>query len=138
LGSILGLLSVVARDAGWAGAEGVLLTLALVNLGVTLFNLVPGLPLDGGRLLRAGIWRATGDFAKATRVAAAGGKILAVVLAVGGTALALTGTPQALWYVPMGVFVWTLARTAGRVRSPRNTVALALDPREGQPARPGP
>jgi Zn-dependent protease len=138
LGSILGLLSVVARDAGWAGAEGVLLTLALVNLGVTLFNLVPGLPLDGGRLLRAGIWRATGDFVKATRVAAAGGKILAVVLAVSGTALALTGTPQALWYLPMGIFLWTLARAAGRVRSPRSTVALALDPREGQPAQPGP
>lgn len=138
LGSVFGLLSVVARDAGWAGAEGVLLTLALVNLGVTVFNLVPGLPLDGGRLLRAGIWRATGDFAKATRVAAAGGKILAVVLAVSGAALAITGTPQALWYLPMGVFLWTLARAAGRVRAPREAVPLALNGREGQPAQPAP
>ena len=137
LGSIFGMLSVVAGNAGWAGAEGVLLTLALVNLGVTLFNLVPGLPLDGGRLLRAGIWRTTGDFIRATRVAAAGGKILAVILAVSGTALGLTGTPQALWYVPMGVFLWTLARAAGRAGAPRQSVALALDRREGQPAQPG-
>jgi Zn-dependent protease len=138
IGSVFGLLSLLARDAGWAGAEGVLLTLALVNLGVTLFNLVPGLPLDGGRLLRAGIWRATGDFARATRVAAAGGQILAVVLAAGGTTLALTGTPQALWYVPMGVFVWTLARGAGRVRAPGETAALAFDRRDGHPSQPGP
>ena len=57
-----------------------LFTLALVNLGVAVFNLVPGLPLDGGRILRAAIWRGTGSFSRATRVAAAGGGVVSASL----------------------------------------------------------
>ena len=72
LGSSFALAANVAERLGWSGAEAVLVTLALVNLGVAVFNLVPGLPLDGGRILRAAIWRCTGNFSRATRVAAAG------------------------------------------------------------------
>ncbi len=74
LAAFLALLAMGASGLDRAGAEGVLYTLAAVNLGVALFNLIPGLPLDGGRLLRAGIWRWTGDFARATRIAALGGR----------------------------------------------------------------
>ena len=118
--------------------EGVLGTLALVNLGVALFNLVPGLPLDGGRLLRAGLWRLTGSYTRATRIASAGGAIVAVALVALGLGLALWGEELAgLWYVPMGMFLWFLARSAGRRPRPvEDPGALAWGDREGQAPQP--
>jgi len=114
--------------------EGIVGTLALVNLGVALFNLVPGLPLDGGRLLRAGLWRLTGSYARATRFASAGGVVVAVGLVALGIGLATVGGQLAgLWYVPMGVFLLVLARSAGRRPRPsQDQGALALGDREGQ------
>jgi Zn-dependent protease len=61
IGGLFGLASAGAASIGWGAGQGVCTTLAVVNLGVAAFNLVPGLPLDGGRLLRAGIWRLTGS-----------------------------------------------------------------------------
>jgi Zn-dependent protease len=136
LASLFGLVAVAGNDHGWRGVEALFGTLALVNLGVTLFNLVPGLPLDGGRLLRAGLWRLTGDRLRATRIAAGGGRVVAVALAVLGGILALSGDPAGLWYVPMGAFLWVLARSSARaVPAPRAALAL---PREGEAPEPGP
>lgn len=120
--------------------EGVLGTLALVNLGVALFNLVPGLPLDGGRLLRAGLWRLTGSHARATRIAAGAGVAVAFGLVAVGVAIATWGRePAGLWYVPMGVFLWFLARSSRRRRPPpHDATGLALGDREGQAAQPRP
>ena len=53
--------------------------LALTNGGLAVFNLLPGLPLDGGGVLRAAVWRLTGDRQRATVVAAQSGRVLAVV-----------------------------------------------------------
>lgn len=132
-----------ALGTTWAGGapvvEGVLGTLALVNLGVAVFNLVPGLPLDGGRLLRAGLWRMTGSYTRATRIAAVGGQVVAVLLVALGLGLAVWGgEPAGLWYVPMGGFLWLLARSAGRRRSPSGAGGLALEGREGQAPQPRP
>jgi Zn-dependent protease len=137
IGSLAGLLATAAGAMGWAGAEGVLFTLAVVNLGVAVFNLIPGLPLDGGRILRAGLWRATGSFETATRVAAGGGRVLAVVLVALGIVSAVAGDTIGLWYVPMGAFLWLLARSACSARAPGATAALALDRREDHVAHPG-
>jgi Zn-dependent protease len=68
------------------------------NLLVTAVNLLPGLPLDGGRVLRAVLWRATGDAAAATRVAHRAGRLVAgalVVLAVVASASGDAGV--AVW-----------------------------------------
>lgn len=56
--------------------------LAVANLVVGALNLVPGLPLDGGRVLRAAVWKVGGDPLRATVVAAWGGRVVAV-LAIG-------------------------------------------------------
>lgn len=137
LGAAFALATIVAEDT--PALEGVLGTLALVNLGVALFNLVPGLPLDGGRLLRAGLWRLTGSYALATRVAAGGGAVVAVILVAFGIWLVVWGDEIAgLWYVPLGGFLWLLARAAGRRGPPLHDGALALGDREGQAAQPRP
>jgi len=54
--------------------------LALTNGMLALFNLLPGFPLDGGRVFRAMVWGATKDFAKSTRVAAASGRLIAFIM----------------------------------------------------------
>jgi Zn-dependent protease len=58
--------------------------LALTNLALALFNLLPGFPLDGGRIFRAIVWGVTKDFSRATRMAGASGKLIAyAMIAVG-------------------------------------------------------
>lgn len=133
LGSLFALVSSWMNAIGWTWAEAITLTLAAVNLGVALFNLVPGLPLDGGRILRAAVWRRTGSFERATSIAARGGSIVAVTLIAFGVVFALTGQPAGLWYVPMGVFIWFLARASRRAAAPDPGGALALA-REGEAA----
>ena len=121
------------RLAGWAGGREVALALAAVNLGVAAFNLVPGLPLDGGRLLRAALWRRSGSFVRATRVASLGGVAVATLLLVVGLTIAVRGDAIGLWYLPMGVFIWFLARASSRASPPAEGRALALT-REGEAA----
>jgi len=132
-----GSLAFATDHLGWEGATGVFVALATINAGLAIFNLIPGLPLDGGRLLRAGIWRITGDFRKATRAASVGGRLLALALVGGGLFFASRGDVWGLWYVFIGTFVWTLAGRSARARAPAERPALALDG-EGQAPRSGP
>lgn len=78
------------------------------NLVVALFNLLPGLPLDGGRVLRAAIWAATRSRLGGTRVAAWAGRIIAILVALPG--LVVRGqnwtVATALFGVVLGAFIW--------------------------------
>lgn len=106
VGSLLG-----ASDAITAVAEYV----AFLNLMLALFNLLPGFPLDGGRLLRSAVWKATGSLAKATRVAAGGGTLLAYALMAYGLWQAFHGAYlDGLWLVFIGWFVRNAARSGYR------------------------
>lgn len=86
------------------------LILAYANFGLGIFNLVPGFPLDGGRVLRAGVWRLTGDPWKATRVAVMAGRVAGLLLILGG--LALTGTTGSIWPLWLALVGWFLLQTA--------------------------
>ncbi|HEY9242517.1 MAG TPA: site-2 protease family protein, partial [Streptosporangiaceae bacterium] len=95
------------------GLPGLLIQqLVWANLLVGLFNLLPGLPLDGGRMLRAGVWKLTGKPSAATVTAAWAGRLLAVaVLVLPPTLLALAGDQvqifDVIWFGVIAAFMWT-------------------------------
>jgi len=80
-----------------------------VNFILAIFNLVPGFPLDGGRVLRATLWWATGSLERATRWAASGGRIFGWFLMLLGALEVLSGVFQGLWLILIG---WFLASAA--------------------------
>jgi Zn-dependent protease/CBS domain-containing protein len=96
--------------------------LGLVNLIMAGFNLLPGFPMDGGRLLLAGLWRVLGDRTRATRIAARVGQGLALlIVAYGLWSLLRDGDPWGLWPALIGWFLFqgasaTLAQADRRQR----------------------
>jgi Zn-dependent protease len=119
-----GIPEVLVRQLWWA------------NLIVGVFNLLPGLPLDGGRMLRAGVWKLAGNPGAGTLVAAWGGRVLAVLLVAGPIALALWSgqeidLAQLAWPLVLASFIWlgasqSLRAAKIRARFPQaNARALA-------------
>ena len=97
--------------------------LAFINVVLAVFNLLPGFPLDGGRLFRAGAWHFTKDLRKATRWATLGGKILGYVLvAVGLLQIFAGGLIGGIWLVFIGWFVRTAAEASFRQHVLRQTL----------------
>jgi Zn-dependent protease len=93
--------------------------LVLANVLVAAFNLLPGLPLDGGRMLRAGIWKVTGRPGSATLAAAWAGRGLAVLLVVVPFALyrgrlSVLESSFGIWLAIIAVFMWISAGQAIR------------------------
>lgn len=79
--------------------------LAEINLLLAIFNLAPGFPLDGGRVLRAAVWHASGDLERATNIAAKGGQVVAFSLIGLGVLLFFTGQLGGIWLMLVGWFL---------------------------------
>jgi Zn-dependent protease/CBS domain-containing protein len=88
--------------------------LGWLNLGLGVFNLLPGFPLDGGRVLRAIVWRATDNQDRATRVAAGAGRAFAIALIAVGLLFVFTGNLGGLWYAAIGWFLHQAATASGQ------------------------
>ncbi|MEM1310450.1 MAG: site-2 protease family protein [Cyanobacteria bacterium P01_D01_bin.71] len=97
-------------------AAVLLANVAQINLVLTVFNLIPGLPLDGGQVLKAAVWKATDSRIKGVRWAARTGQILGWT-AVGGGLLAYLAQPSLdlIWIVLIGGFAIRNASNYGRV-----------------------
>ena len=90
-----------------------LMWLGVINIGLALFNLIPGFPLDGGRVLRAVIWWATGDAARSTRIAARVGQFIAFAFIVFGIMRFFGGAGfGGLWLTFIGWFLLEAARAS--------------------------
>jgi Zn-dependent protease/CBS domain-containing protein len=89
----------------------ILYWLGTINLGLGLFNMLPGFPLDGGRVLRAVVWWLTGSMERATRIAARVGQVIAVIFIAFGIYQFFRGAGlSGLWIAFIG---WFLLQAAG-------------------------
>jgi Zn-dependent protease len=97
-----------------SAATAVLGYLLAINVIVLLFNLIPGLPLDGGRIARAIAWKITGDRNKATRFAAVLGRGAGYLMVAGGVLMLAVGFDliTAIWLAFIGVFLAQAAKSA--------------------------
>lgn len=97
--------------------ETLLVWLGPVNIIVGVFNMIPGFPLDGGRVLRAVVWKITGSLDRATRIAGAAGQTVGWFFVAIGAAMALglrvpifgSGLTSGLWLALIGLFLRSVA-----------------------------
>lgn len=105
----------VAAALTWTGATNVLLA---------VFNLLPGAPLDGGRILRSLVWMRSGDQARGDRVATGAGQVVGAALAGAGVAeLIFLGQTSGLWLMFIGWFLLWSAGAEARSRAVREAAA---------------
>jgi Zn-dependent protease/CBS domain-containing protein len=99
--------------------------LGFINLLLLAFNLLPALPLDGGRMLRAALWRWKGDLRSATRLAAAGGRVISYALIGLGIAMAilLGSILSGAWLVVIGWFLLQASAAESRAIMRRDPLA---------------
>lgn len=126
LGIVASILYFVSRDpfaTGWAAMlQGILFYIGLQNIALAIFNMLPGLPLDGGRVLQSVIWALTGNRRFAARFAGRAGQLLAVAMMVGAAFLifARQDLSSGLWLFLIASFILP-ASTAETKRASRGS-----------------
>ncbi|QQO24398.1 site-2 protease family protein [Bradyrhizobium diazoefficiens] len=123
---VLGTILLLVADAGdetlSPAAFGVLDYLGALNWILALFNLIPAFPLDGGRVLRAGLWGWMSDFGRATRIAAASGEFFGIAMILYGILEFITGNIiSGVWLSFIGLFLHGAAGAARRELALRRT-----------------
>ena len=112
--------------------QGILFYVGLQNIALAIFNMLPGLPLDGGRVLQSAVWGLTGNRGFATRFAGAAGKILAIAMI--GIAIFLIVSRQnlssGLWLTLIALFIFQASaaetKHADRGRTRRRTLGIPV------------
>jgi Zn-dependent protease len=98
---------------GYKPAAGVLFLIGSGNFLLAVFNLFPGYPLDGGRVLRAILWRRSGDIREATRMAGICGMLISAILIIFGVYMVVAPNFRSyfmgLWSVLVGLFLFDAA-----------------------------
>ncbi|MDP6825392.1 MAG: site-2 protease family protein [Dehalococcoidales bacterium] len=97
----------------------ILLWLAIINLALVAFNMIPGFPLDGGRVFRSLLWRVTGNYRRSTRIATQVGRAVGYAFIVGGILIVLLrpfglNWFSGLWFVFIGWFLEHAAASSYR------------------------
>jgi len=112
IGAICFLLQVPLRGSN-SPLEGILFYLAVTNILLGVFNLIPGFPLDGGRVLRSIVWRLTGNLRQATRVATLTGQVIAYLFILLGIWIFFVGDIlDGIWLGFIGWFLLSAAQSA--------------------------
>jgi Zn-dependent protease/CBS domain-containing protein len=116
LGFIFYALQTVVKAGGWSVAiSGVIGYLAFINWILAGFNLLPAFPLDGGRVLRAALWRWKRNIKWATRIASRIGSVFGIVLIIGGVFQLFSGNViGGIWWFMIGMFLQNAARMSYR------------------------
>lgn len=108
LAGVFGLVAYLTRSVDYITAPA--LWLAWLNLILGVFNLLPGFPLDGGRVLRALVWQFTGDERRAAQIALVSGQIVAFGIMGIGAFLVLGGNfANGIWFILIGWFMQNAA-----------------------------
>ena len=108
LGALFGIVATAATRLGLGATSETFGVVGWLNAGLAAFNLLPGAPLDGGRIVRAIAWRAIGDPYRASRIAAQAGRVLGALLAAAGLAEVVfspAGFGDGLWLAFIGWFL---------------------------------
>jgi Zn-dependent protease len=119
----LAFVGVAAATSFHPAVDGVFAWLGYINLLLLAFNLLPALPLDGGRVLRSALWRTRGDFAWATAIAANVGRVIAGLMIAAGLLTFFTqGAFGGVWLALIGWFVFGAAGSETRLVALRNAL----------------
>jgi Zn-dependent protease len=116
-GVFLGIFFVLRSATGEAAQFGAAISyyLGLINILLGVFNLIPGFPLDGGRVLRSLIWWRSRNMQRATKIASNIGRAIGFIFIFGGIWLAFTGNFfNGIWLVLIGWFLETAAGSSYR------------------------
>ncbi|MDN3515039.1 MAG: site-2 protease family protein [Candidatus Brocadia sp.] len=94
------------------GAKALFYYLAQINFVLAVFNLIPGFPMDGGRVLRAALWSRTKDYFYATQRASIFGQRIALFFLLFGLFLIFSGSSGGLWLLLIGWFLYMAAQSS--------------------------
>ena len=104
---------VVTFQRGASMGTTLVADICFINVALLVFNLLPGLPLDGGRILRSIVWWRTGDRNRATRVMASAGRVVAYAIGAFGVLLLARGSAgQGVWLLFVALILSQGARSA--------------------------
>jgi Zn-dependent protease/predicted transcriptional regulator len=123
IGGLFAALASAVALLHWDWVETLCVFLAAANIVVAVFNLLPAFPSDGGRILRALLWKAIGSQARATGIASTVSAVIAALLVVAGIYLATQHQWRGIWLVFIALFLLQAAIASGR----QSRVNLAME-----------